>query len=136
MSSTGSTFNTTPRADADAPASPSVLSVGGHGGRQPVRCKVSELPPDGLLDLRGLSKRLSLSPRTLRTWIADPERPLPAYRVGGKLLFRWPEVVRWLETFRLNPANAGQMVEDIVQSLGAAGSARRRSRSAQSAKEE
>ena len=55
------------------------------------------------LALRDLSKHLQLSPRTLRGWVRDPQHPLPAYRVGGKLLFAWHEVERWLEQFRVEP---------------------------------
>ena len=49
------------------------------------------------LDLKTLSKRLSLSPRTLRSHIYDPDDPLPAYRIGGKLIFRWEAVQQWVE---------------------------------------
>lgn len=49
--------------------------------------------------------------------------PLPAYRVRRRLLFRWNEVERWLEQFRVRPVDAGAIAEDVVEELN------RRSRS-------
>ena len=68
---------------------------------------------DGYIDLRALSKRTSLSPRTLRAWVTDPERPLPAYRVRGKLLFRWVEVARWLDGFRVATVDVDAIIESL-----------------------
>lgn len=66
------------------------------------------------LDLTQLSKRLSLSRRTLRAWAKDPTLRLPAYCVNGKLLFRWSEVVRWLEQFRIEPVGVDELADRIV----------------------
>jgi excisionase family DNA binding protein len=55
-----------------------------------------------LLTLRELAESVRVSPRTLRNWVRDPSRALPAFRVGGKLLFSWEEVERWLQRFRIS----------------------------------
>ncbi len=64
-------------------------------------------------DLRRLSKLLSISPRTLRGWARNPVRPIPHYRVGGKLLFRWSEVERWLEQFRVKPLSVDKLLDGM-----------------------
>ena len=85
-----------------------------------------------LITLKELSKRLSLSPRTIRAWVHDPERAMPAYHVGGKLLFRWGEVERWVERFRVKPVHLDELADEMVRkALGSAGqrdSGRRRRR--------
>jgi excisionase family DNA binding protein len=70
------------------------------------------------LNIRELSQRLSLSPRTLRTRVKDPTDPLPAYRVGGKLLFRWAEVEAWLARHRVQPVDVNEMVNDLLNPRG------------------
>lgn len=66
------------------------------------------------LNLSSLSKRLGLSPRTLRSRISDPVRPLPAYRIGGKLLFRLREVEAWVEQCAVRPVDVDALVQDIL----------------------
>lgn len=54
------------------------------------------------VDLRALCVRLSLSRRTVRSFINDPANPLPAYKCGGgKLLCKWAEVERWIRRHRV-----------------------------------
>lgn len=50
--------------------------------------------------LKGAAAYTGLSVRTLREWLSHPERPLPCYRVGGKILLRRAEVDAWLAGFR------------------------------------
>ena len=69
------------------------------------------------LDLAQLAKRLCLSRRTIRSHVADPADPLPAYRLGGKLLFRWKAVEAWLETHRVRPLNPDDIADGIVAKL-------------------
>lgn len=49
------------------------------------------------LGLRELSVYADVSERTLRSWIRSPRDPLPATRVGGKVLVRRSEFDRFLE---------------------------------------
>ena len=73
--------------------------------------------PHDYVSLRELSNRLGLSPRTIRAWVRDPVHPLPAYRVGGKLLFKWAEVERWLEEFRVTPLNTNELAAQFATEL-------------------
>ena len=69
------------------------------------------------IDLNELSTRTGVSPRTLRKWIRDPAQPLPAYRVGGKLLFQWCSVERWLENFRVTPIDADALADELANAV-------------------
>lgn len=72
---------------------------------------------DHYLDLREIGKRLSTSGRTIRAWIHDPVHPLPAYRVGGKLLFRWSEVQAWVRQHRVQPVDADGLVNEMLANI-------------------
>ena len=49
------------------------------------------------VDVKGLAALLSVSPRTIRHWAADPADPLPAITKKGKTLFRIEAVAEWLD---------------------------------------
>ncbi|MBN2128393.1 MAG: helix-turn-helix domain-containing protein [Sedimentisphaerales bacterium] len=72
---------------------------------------------DEYVDLRLLSMRLQFSPRTLRSWVSDPQMALPAIKVRGKLLFRWRDVERWLEKFRVQQADVEGTVDQIITEI-------------------
>jgi hypothetical protein len=55
---------------------------------------------DPYLSLRGLASYSSLSTRTLRGYLSDPLRPLPCYRIGGKIVVRISEFDTWLAAHR------------------------------------
>jgi hypothetical protein len=69
---------------------------------------------DCYIDIRELSRRLGLCPRTIRTLAADPVNPLPAYRPRGKLIFRWVEVEVWLSRFRVQPMSVDALVDELL----------------------
>jgi hypothetical protein len=57
---------------------------------------------DIVLDLKRLSERTCLSVRWLRDYIKiDHPQMIPHSRVGGKILIRWSEFLKWLEGFRV-----------------------------------
>ena len=68
-----------------------------------------------LVDLKTLSRMVSTCPRTIRSWVHDATNPLPAYRVGGKLLFRRDEVERWIQQFRVEPQDVSALADEIVR---------------------
>ena len=68
--------------------------------------------PRVFVGTRELAARIGLSPRTIRTKVVDPLDPLPAHRVGGKLLFRWIEVERWIRRHRVHPAELESSLAD------------------------
>jgi len=69
------------------------------------------------LDLRALTQYASVSERTMREWIHRPANPLPAVRVGAKILVRRSEFDRWLEKHRLEPIDIGSVVSEVVSDL-------------------
>lgn len=70
------------------------------------------------IDLAELTGRLPLSRRSVRRYVADAAYPMPAFRVGGKLIFHWPSVVEWLENHRIHPLDVEGMASDLITSLG------------------
>ena len=68
-------------------------------------------PADEYLTLSKVAARLNLSTRTIRTRVGDSSDPLPAYRIGGRLLFRWSEVEAWLDRRRVRPVDTKRLVE-------------------------
>jgi excisionase family DNA binding protein len=79
---------------------------------------VVSTPLDPFLDLRALSSYSSLSVRKLRDLLEDPGRPLPAYRVGGKILVRRSQFDAWMETYRhRGRADVDRIVNDVLRDL-------------------
>jgi hypothetical protein len=73
------------------------------------------------LDLKQLSIRTGLSPRTIRYWVHDPVNPLPAYRPRNKLLFKWHEVERWIARARVtNPGgfDCRALLDEVASECG------------------
>jgi excisionase family DNA binding protein len=66
------------------------------------------------LDLKALTGYACVSERTLREWIHRPENPLPAVRVGTKLLVRRTSFDQWLENHMLKSVDVGCMVNEIL----------------------
>lgn len=60
-----------------------------------------------------LSRRIGLSRRSIRAKIHDHVKPLPALKVGGKLLFNYREVVQWLEGFRVQAVDVDEIVDSM-----------------------
>jgi excisionase family DNA binding protein len=75
-------------------------------------------PTPEWLDLKGLRAYACVSERTLREWIHRDSNPLPASRVGTKLLVRRSSFDRWLEAYRLIPVDVGCIVDEIVAGVG------------------
>jgi excisionase family DNA binding protein len=72
---------------------------------------------DAYLDLVTLAHVGGLSVRTLRDRIHDPVDPLPAYRVGGKLLVRRSEFDTWMSRRRYTATTVDGVVEDVLREL-------------------
>ena len=69
------------------------------------------------LDLQRLTGYAAVSNRTLRAWIHSPVDPLPAVRVGTKILVRRSEFDAWLESHRINQVDLGGMVEEVLEAV-------------------
>lgn len=73
---------------------------------------------DAYFPLAMLSKYAGLSVRTLRGYLIDRVRPLPHYRVGGKLLVRRSEFDGWIAQFRdENASTLDALVDDVMKGL-------------------
>jgi excisionase family DNA binding protein len=73
----------------------------------------------GYLPLKALAGYCGLSVRTLRGYLVDRVRPLPHYRVGGRVLVKKSEFDDWAAQFRVvrEPASIDALVDDVVGSL-------------------
>lgn len=70
------------------------------------------------LSLRSLAVYSGLSVRKLRDHLVDGARPLPHYRIGGKLLVRRCDFDEWAMGFRVTtPAPIEQIVDEIMEGL-------------------
>ena len=70
------------------------------------------------INLGELARRTSLSKRTLRSWVRASECPLPCFKVKGRLLFRWTEVEKWMQNFRVKTVNVNEVVNGILDEFG------------------
>jgi excisionase family DNA binding protein len=75
---------------------------------------ISERPQPEWLDLKALQEYACVSERTMRGWIHRPVDPLPAVRVGTKLLIRRSTFDHWLEAHQLKAVDVGCIVEEMV----------------------
>lgn len=74
-------------------------------------------------DLRGLTLYAAVSERTIREWLHRSLNPLPAVRVGRKILVRRSTFDAWLEKHPLIPAdsiNVNETVNEILADMVAA----------------
>lgn len=69
------------------------------------------------LDLAALTEYACVSERTLRGWIHRSTNPLPAVRVGSKILVRRSTFDSWLENHRLKPVDVACIVDEMVASV-------------------
>ena len=71
----------------------------------------------GWLDLQKAAKYLSLSVRTLRTYIGHHEHPLPVRRVGGKWIGRSDSLDQWAESFPLAGEDIDRVVDELMEDI-------------------
>ena len=87
----------------------SIESVGSNSSEHTTHTRV-----DGLKELQ---RYACVSERTLREWIHSAVEPLPAVRVGTKILVRRSAFDRWLEGHEVKAVDVGSIVEDIVRGV-------------------
>ena len=66
------------------------------------------------LDLKALQEYACVSERTLREWIHRSTNPMPAVKVGTKLLVRRSTFDKWLENHRVQAVDVGCIVDELV----------------------
>ena len=74
------------------------------------------------MTLNALAKHVSISKRTLEKYLADPDHPLPLFRLpGGRIrLVRLSDFDAWLSAYRDeagSPPQLQQTVSDILSRL-------------------
>jgi hypothetical protein len=73
---------------------------------------------DAYLPLVGLASYSGLSVRTLRGYLSHCSRPLPHYRIGGKILVRRSEFDAWATAFRtVEPDRVSALVAETLEGL-------------------
>jgi excisionase family DNA binding protein len=77
-----------------------------------------ERPQVEWMDLKALQEYACVSERTFREWIHRPVEPLPAVRVGRKILVRRSDLDRWLASHQVKPLDVDGIVEEVVKGLG------------------
>ena len=77
--------------------------------------KVQSLNEPGYFDLQALAAYSCCSVRWLRDRLVDQVRPLPHYRVEGKILVKREEFDAWLSASRIVSPAGG--LDDIVESV-------------------
>ena len=75
---------------------------------------IAEQPQPEWLDIKALRQYACVSERTLREWIHRPINPLPATRVGTKILVRRSAFDHWLESHRLKQVEVGRIVDEVI----------------------
>ncbi len=73
----------------------------------------------GYFSLKVLATYSGLSVRTLRAHLTDRIRPLPHFRVGGKILVNRADFDRWVSQFRVQAAIASvnALVDDVIAAV-------------------
>jgi hypothetical protein len=75
---------------------------------------------DPFLSLRALAGYSGLSVRRLRDLLEQPQRPLPCYRVGAKILVRCSEFDSWIAAYRHHGRrDVDAIVNDVLRSVAA-----------------
>lgn len=71
---------------------------------------------NGYFDLRGLADYSSLKVPTLRGYLRGL-RPIPHFRLNGKILVRKAEFDKWMEGFRVDASQLEKLVDGVLKSL-------------------
>jgi hypothetical protein len=75
-------------------------------------------PLDPFLSLKALASYPGLSIRKIRECLGDSVRPVPHYRVGGKILVRRSEFDSWIGIYRQDGRrNVDAIVTDVLRTL-------------------
>jgi len=68
--------------------------------KQNLDSAAAEGASDGLDTIKTLAPKLRRSPRTVQAWMRAGK--LPYLKIGKTVLFRWSDVLRALDRFRVN----------------------------------
>jgi len=71
----------------------------------------------GWFDLKRAAEYTSLSVRTLRRYIGDPQHPLPVRIVGGKWLTHPSDLDRWIKSFPAGKEEIDRLVDEVISEV-------------------
>ena len=69
------------------------------------------------LDLKTLAQYSSLSVRTIREYLNDPDNPIPSFCLKRKILVRKAEFDRWMDAHRNDGNKINSVVDEILNDL-------------------
>jgi len=73
---------------------------------------------DPYLSLKALASYSGLSVRKLRDYLSDPLKPLPYYRVGGKIVVRRSDFDAWIARYRMTgSAEVNKIVNEVLAKI-------------------
>jgi helix-turn-helix protein len=79
---------------------------------------IVSVPLDPYLSLKALAAYSGLSVRKLRDQLRHPSRPLPHYRVDGKILVRRSEFDAWIAAYRrVGESDVDRIVDEVLVPL-------------------
>jgi hypothetical protein len=64
------------------------------------------------LDMKGLSQRVPVSLRTLRSWVT---KGMPHRKIGGRLLIYWPAFCEWVNGEKPTDEEVNEHVERLAK---------------------
>jgi excisionase family DNA binding protein len=95
----------TERAEIESPRSPSQEIETARLGFVQNSARNAETRYPEWMDLKTVTRYAAVSERTIREWIHRATSPLPAVRVGTKILVNRSVFNEWLKLHPLSPAN-------------------------------
>ncbi|MDA3895502.1 MAG: hypothetical protein PF482_05070 [Desulfobacteraceae bacterium] len=69
---------------------------------------------DVFIDAKTCAEWSSLSLRTIRELLKDPENAIPHYKIGGRVLIAWPEFKRWMDGYKVGGLNNGCNIAERI----------------------
>lgn len=73
---------------------------------------------DPYLSLKALASYSGLSVRKLRDCLNDPLKPLPYYRVGGKIVVRRSDFDAWIVRYRMTGSpDVNNIVKEVLAKI-------------------
>lgn len=70
-------------------------------------------PSSSFIGLSELVQLLPISRKTILRKVRAPVNPLPASLVGGKLVFDWPQVVKWIRSQQIQQVDLGDFLDAL-----------------------
>lgn len=63
----------------------------------------TENRPSDLLDRNEAAEFMRLAPGTLANWQCTQKRKIPCFKLGKRIFYRKPDLLKWIEQQAINP---------------------------------